>query len=202
MTFLNHLFATGPTKTHIAMNSKYFPANHRERFNIVEFRRGIFQAVHFGGTQSLTLNIDMATAAFWDSNLLTLVEVAQRILQVSSDDLLNLNEYQLRRLNKCVRGLRYFVKHRGVEHQKRCYSISGVSRKDAHQYTFQMTEPPIEISVYDYFHRTYNMQLRYPRAPLIMSGSRSLLPMELCFMVKVSHSISISNSGPTVPQKT
>ena len=201
MTFLNHLFAAGPTKTHIAIKSKYFSAHHREPYDMVEFRRGIFQAVHFGGTQSLTLNIDVATAAFWDSDLVTLAEVAQRILEIGPDELLNLNEYQLRRLNKHVRGLRYFVKHRGLEHQKRCYSISGVSRRDAHQYTFQMTEPPMEISVYDYFHRTYNKQLRHPRAPLIMSGSRTLLPMEVCFMVHVSHSISISDSGPTVPPK-
>jgi len=191
ITFLNHLFATRPTSIFDPIGRKFFSKQGVTSFRQLEFRRGIFQAVHFGGTQSLTLNIDMTTAVFWNSSCATALNVAEKVLGKAREEISSSDSDQRRQLNRALKGLKFFVKHRGVEHQRRVYKIADVAKVNAREKTFEtnIDGTPVTISVLDYMQRIYNRSLSCPDAPLIAVSNNTYLPLELCYMLAV-HPIS------------
>jgi hypothetical protein len=188
INFLNHLFAVGPSMSFISLGRRYFSEKDIAPNHIIEFRRGIFQAVHLGGTQSLTLNVDTTTAIFWNSSLVTLLDVAKVVLKLEPHMFGNLDPSQRNRLSKALRGLKFYVQHRNrPDDQRRRYTISRLSLANSldRKFLMQNEGPPVEVSVRDYMKKTYNIDLRFPRAPLVIVGRDTEFPLELCYMVKV-----------------
>lgn len=190
VNFLNHIFATGPTLSLIPVGRKFFTNSDVDirKFGFIEFRRGLFQAVHFGGETSLTLNIDITTGVFWNSDCVTALDLASHYLNIPPNGLSSnrVSTQQLQHLSRAFKGLKYRVKHRGDEFSRRQYTIAKVVQKSAKEHRFQMdSDYPKTISVDEYMKNTYNLKLRYPDAILLMKGDSTYLPLELCYIVPV-----------------
>jgi hypothetical protein len=194
LNFLNHLFAKRPSETLIAVGRKYFSnlsADISPAFNELEFRRGIFQSVLFSGSKSLALNINQSTAAFWNSNMVDLMHVAMTILQLQNPTHLasrNLTHERFKVLKDAFKGLKFFIKHRGPEAERRHYSIKRLLWMNARESKFDWTDQSgktRQISVAEFMHKVYGKQLRYPLTPLVEINGKAHFPMELCFMVRV-----------------
>ena len=84
MNFLNHLFAVGPTLSLVPVGRKFFTnsASDIHRFEIIEFRTGLFQAIHFGGNAALTLNVDITTGVFWNSDMATVLDLLSYYMRI------------------------------------------------------------------------------------------------------------------------
>jgi len=193
--FLNQVLADSLTRRqpYISMNRKYFPINYDERDvqpggdnSAIEFRRGFYQAIHWGGTAGLTVNFNVTTGIFWNSQMHTIVQLALRVLGRDANDgatLSNLSEDSLRTLTRKIRGLKFFIKYRGEAKEKQIHLSTGISKESARQKTFQ-TADGARISVLDYYTKTYNLRLRFPDAPLVKKGV-NFFPMEVCHIVPV-----------------
>ena len=193
--FLNQVLADSLTRRqpYVSMNRKYFPLNNDAtdvqpagEHSAIEFRRGFYQAIHWGGTTGLTVNFNVTTGIFWNSQLHTVVSLALRILGRDANDgaaLNNLSEDYIRVLTRKLRGLKFFIKYRGEAKEKQIHLSTGISKESARQKTFTTADGG-RISVMDYFFKTYNLRLRYPDAPLIKKGV-NFFPMEVCHIVPV-----------------
>jgi eukaryotic translation initiation factor 2C len=194
LTFLNQVIGDSLTKSsrYMAVGRKYFPTVDDEReisriddYSLLEFRRGFFQAVHWGGTAGLTINVNVTTGIFWNNQMHTILQLALRTIGKRADEgdeLTSLNEHQFRLISRNIRGLKFYIKYRGPTKEKQVHLATSLSKDTARGKRFdvqgQMT------SVADYFQRTYNIRLRYPDAPLVRKGE-NFFPMELCFIVPV-----------------
>lgn len=190
MNFLNHLVSVGPTLSLIPVGRKFFTDSDADirKFEIIEFRKGLFQAVHFGGSNSLTLNVDITTGVFWNSDCVTALDLASRYLGIPPGELTakSVTAGQLHQLSRIMKGLKYRVKHRGDDFARRQHTIAKVAKKSAKDHTFQMNgDRPRTVSVDEYMKNTYNLKLKYPDAILLQKGDSTYLPLELCYIVPV-----------------
>jgi eukaryotic translation initiation factor 2C len=196
MTFLNQVIANSFTKESsrfMAVGRKYFPLDDDERdisriddFSLLEFRKGFYQAVHWGGTTGLTVNVNVTTGIFWNSQMHTIVELALRTIGKAATDgmaLSALNEHQFRMIARNVRGIKFYIKYRGPKKEKQIHMVTNLSKESARGKKFELEGKT--ISVADYFMTTYNVRLRYPDAPLVKKGE-SFFPIELCWLVPVN----------------
>jgi hypothetical protein len=196
LTFLNQVLSESLNRSsqYMAVGRKYFPTRaaadeinlvEQDPFSLLEFRKGFYQSVHWGGTAGLTLNINITTGIFWNSGMKTILDLALRSLYKRADEgmaLSNINEGQLRQLSRIMRKLKFFIKYRGPAKEKQMHEATGVSRESARGKKVDVRGE--NISVGEYFKRTYNITLRYPDAPLVKKGE-NLYPMELCFIAPV-----------------
>jgi hypothetical protein len=202
MNFLNHLFSVQPSESFIPVGRKYFTSNVSDIKQLnkpIEFRMGLFQAVHFGGAQSLTINVDTTTGVFWNSKFVTLADLAARVLnRTSPTDLTSdkLTTVEIHRLSRTFKGLKYTIRHRGKNFSKRQHTISKIVKMSSHDHKFEMSDKsqhasatsrktPRIVNVEQYMQRQYNLKLKYPEAVLALEGSSSYIPLELCFVVPV-----------------
>jgi hypothetical protein len=189
INFLNHLFSVGPTKSLIPVGRKFFTdEKSSSESKYLEYRSGLFQAVHFGGETSLTLNVNVTTGVFWNSDIVTALDLVSQYLNIAKHEISpsRINEQHAKRLSRVLKGLKFRVNHRGPEHAKRSYTVSRLSSKSASQHTFPLTKATLTktVSVQEYFRSTYNIKLKYPEANLIMKGDTHF-PLELCMLVPV-----------------
>ena len=194
LTFLNQVIADSLTKSsrYMAVGRKYFPTDDDEReisriddFSLLEFRKGFYQAIHWGGTNGLTINVNVTTGIFWNSQMHTVVQLALRTIGKPAEEgiaLSTLNEHQLRLISRNVRGLKFFIKYRGPAKEKQVHMSTGVSKETARGKTFDLQGQIISVAAY--YQKTYNVRLRYPDAPLVKKGD-NFFPMELCYIVPV-----------------
>jgi eukaryotic translation initiation factor 2C len=195
LTFLNQVIANSFTKESsrfMAVGRKYFPLDDDERdisrvddWSLLEFRKGFYQAVHWGGTAGLTVNVNVTTGIFWNSQLHTIVELALRTIGKAATDgiaLSALNENQFRMIARNVRGIKFYIKYRGAQKEKQLHMVTNLSKESARGKKFELQGKT--ISVADYFQATYNVRLRYPDAPLVKKGE-NFFPMEMCWLVPV-----------------
>ena len=199
LTFLNQVIADSLTKSsrYMAVGRKYFPTQEDEReisriddFSLIEFRKGFYQAIHWGGTAGLTINVNVTTGIFWNSQMHTIVQLALRTIGKAADqgnELASLNDHQFRLISRNVRGLKFYIKYRGPQKEKQVHVATSLSRESAREKRFdfqgQMT------SITDYYQKMYNVRLRYPDAPLVKKGE-NFFPIELCYIVPVSPNFS------------
>jgi hypothetical protein len=78
--------------------------------------------------------------------------------------------------------LKFFIKYRGPAKEKQMHEATGVSRDSARGKKVDIKGE--NISIAEYFRRTYNITLRFPDAPLVKKGE-NMYPMELCFITPV-----------------
>ena len=198
LTFLNQILSESLNKSpkYMAVGRKYFPTqagtdeiSTLDEFSLLEFRKGFYQAVHWGGITGLTLNLNITTGIFWNSEMHTILDLALRSIMKRADEtmaLSALNEGQLRVISRNVRNLKFFIKYRGSKYERRVHQATGVSKDNALEKKLNLNGE--DISIADYYKRTYNINLKYPYAPLVRKGD-ALYPMELCYIVPVSSSI-------------
>lgn len=197
MTFLNQVIADSLTKSsrYMAVGRKYFPTVEDDRevsriddFSLLEFRRGFYQAVHWGGSNGLTINVNVTTGIFWNSQMHTVVELALRTLGRPATDGMSLatsalNENSFRQISRNIRGLKFFIKYRGPQKEKQVHMATSLAKESARTKRFDANGQT--MSVAEYFQKTYNVRLRYPDAPLVKKGD-NFFPMELCYIVPVA----------------
>jgi eukaryotic translation initiation factor 2C len=176
----------------MAVGRKYFPTVEDDReisriddFSLLEFRRGFYQAVHWGGSNGLTINVNVTTGIFWNSQMHTIIELALRTLGRQASEgmsLSALSEPAFRQISRNVRGLKFYIKYRGLQKEKQIHMTTSLSKETARTKRFDANGQT--LSVAEYFQRTYNVRLRYPDAPLVKKGE-NFFPMELCYIVPV-----------------
>jgi eukaryotic translation initiation factor 2C len=195
LTFLNQVIADSLTKSSrfMAVGRKYFPTDDDEReisrideYSLLEFRRGFYQAVHWGGNNGLTINVNVTTGIFWNSQMHTIVDLALRSIGRRADEgmtLATMNENQFRIVSRNLRGLKFYIKYRGGTKEKQVHMATSLAKETARGKRFDVQGQ--NTSVADYFIKTYNVRLKYPDAPLVKKGD-NYFPMELCHIVPVS----------------
>lgn len=187
INFLNHLFSVTPSLSLIPVARKFFTQDIAGKINLLELRRGLFQSIQFGGQQSLSINVDVTTGIFWNSDYVTVLDLVSRFLGIKNEDLTprRLTAVDFKRLS-VLRGLKYRVKHRGTEFAKRQHAVSKIVQESSRDHRFRKSgETGPLISVEQYMWSTYNIRLRYPDAVLVRKGDSTLMPMELCYIVPV-----------------
>ena len=135
-----------------------------------------------------TLNVDITTGVFWNSDFVTALDLACRYLRIRHEEFTvnRVSPQQIHQLSRVLKGLKYRVLHRGDAFSKRQHTIAKVAKKSAKEHTFQMNgDCPQTISVDEYMKQTYNLKLKYPDAILLMKGDSTYLPLELCYIVPV-----------------
>jgi PAZ domain/N-terminal domain of argonaute/Argonaute linker 1 domain len=204
ISFLNHLFAHCPSKTLIPVGRKFFTTDQVKTFAPIEFRRGVFQAVHFGGTESLTVNVDMTTGIFWNSNNVTLADLSMQLLHMPPEDFARgiFTDNQYHYVQRMFRGMKFTVRHLthlGEAMAKRQHTVTKLYRKSAAEETFEQDGRPISIA--SYMKKAYNITLRYPKVFMIQKGTKTYIPLELCFVAPVPppHLALTLISVPTLP---
>jgi len=195
INFLNHLFSASPRLSLIPVGRKFFsPQDHLndiKKAEQIELRRGLFQSIHFGGQKSLTINVDVTTGVFWNSDCVTALDLAARILGKTNNHQLtprSLTAVHFQQLSRALKGVKYRVKHRGPEFAKRQHSISRIVQQSSrdHRFILHNDEGDRSISVEEYMQSTYNIRLKYPDAVLLRKGDSTFMPMELCYIIPVS----------------
>jgi eukaryotic translation initiation factor 2C len=188
INFLNHLFSVTPTLSLIPVARKFFTQDIAGKINLLEFRRGLFQSIQFGGQQSLSINVDVTTGIFWNSEYVTVLDLVSRILGIKNEDLTprRLTAVHFKLLS-VLKGLKYRVQHRGTEFAKRQHAISRIVQESSrdHKFHLKSNENGPSISVEQYMKSTYNIRLKYPNAVLVRKGDSTLMPMELCYIIPV-----------------
>lgn len=164
----------------------------------LEIYKGIFQSVRLGVGKVL-LNVDTAVAVMHARG--SLVTLCVKCLGFRDEtELSNLSPQDERRLLRVVKGLRIFWTHRGDRglskdvkikvsalHSsfERWLTLQNITAKGANHETFLLNadkpdKPTEEISVADYFLKTYNLRLKYPSLPCVIVHKDNKLPMEVC----------------------
>lgn len=191
ISFLNHLFSATPRLSLIPVGRKFFTQDNDDlkKLSKVELRRGVFQSIHFGGQQSLTINVDITTGVFWNSDCVTALDLASCFLGKRKDELApqSLTTSEFQRLSRGLKGVRYCVKHRGDGFAKRQHSISKLVQRSSRDHRFHRNndESGASISVEEYMRAAHGITLKYPNAVLVRKGDSTFMPMELCYIIPV-----------------
>lgn len=179
--------------------------------NVIEVRKGLYWSARLADNLStggigLSINADVANTCFFIGGQ-DMITVGINYLATQNRNLRGLNPNrlekelcpvqtrgvwvqseafkQLKKLSK----LRFRVKHAGrPAHLDKPLGIDGFTfdaRFGPEGATAENTRFESDgktISVRDYFRQKYNVNLRFPRLPLIRSGSKGNYPMELCVL--------------------
>ncbi|RKF63291.1 Protein argonaute [Erysiphe neolycopersici] len=157
----------------------------------------------------LAVNVDAANGTFWTSQDLhqaarNLCKERNRQLQwnIFRDLIQPIRDPKdgkwkksedWKNLQKMAR-LQFTVKHRGKNDDHKIYYIKGFtfsseqggahSKNTYFSLKNRKTDPPTEekISVYDYFKKTYNINIQFWDFPLVITTRDGMFPMELCII--------------------
>ncbi|KAI0968439.1 Piwi domain-containing protein [Xylaria arbuscula] len=210
LNFFDHCMRQTSSGAMISIRRNVYPTEDKG-FTLspyVEARKGYYSAIRLGQAKNLMINVDTANTAFWTTK--TVAEIALRMYNAHSDkwsnhDYLEFAE-QLRpvrtpdgkpgqseafRLLRRLWKLKFVVRHRGKEQQKKIYTIKSIifdekyGQEGGHSknITFQKRMPDDseqETIVYDYYLEKYSIRLQYPKLPLIETTRGGFFPLELC----------------------
>ena len=147
---------------------------------VLEALRGIHQAIQvsFG---KLSLNVDVVCSAFYVPNL-PIIDVVKAFAGVPPHQPLDGSMCML--AADRVNGLFINVRHLNEIRNARKMRIVRLSTRGAKETTFELQNRESGVAttttVYDYFKDKYNITIRYPDIPLVVTKDGSF-PMELCF---------------------
>ncbi|KAL9116593.1 MAG: hypothetical protein Q9187_006882, partial [Circinaria calcarea] len=151
---------------------------------VLEAIRGIHQAIQvtFG---HLSLNVDTVASAFYVPGV-NMVDLARALVGVSPRQDLNdpgMSSAVMQASDRMV-GMFINVRHLSESRNSNKMRIQKLNSQGARGLTFQAlnreTGESLTTNVYDYFRRRYNITLRYPDLPLLITRDGAF-PMELCF---------------------
>lgn len=137
---------------------------------------GYFQSIR--ATQNrLVVNLDLAATAFVKA--MDVLDYVHEVL-TPREFPRSFNRTQHSIFGKAIRGVKVEITHRpGI---KRAYRVNGLSPQGADQ-TFFQDDNGQRISVAQYFAKTYNVRLQYPKLPCLHVGAsqkKNYMPMEVC----------------------
>ena len=147
---------------------------------VLEAMRGIHQAVQVSFGQ-LSLNIDVVCSAFYVPNL-PIMDVVKAFAGVSPRQQLDSSMAMV--ASDRVNGIFINVRHLNEVRNARKMRITRLSTRGAKETTFEQMNheagTSTTTSVYEYFHKKYNITIKHPDLPLVVTKDGSF-PMELCY---------------------
>ncbi|KAL8214340.1 hypothetical protein R6Q57_003789 [Mikania cordata] len=143
----------------------------------IEYWKGFYQSLR--PTQmGLSLNIDMSARAFYEPRL-----ASDFVGEFLNKDISRpLTDQERIKVKRALRGVR--VEVRRPDYLRR-YKIMDLTRQPLNQLTFT-DATGTTISVVQYYHEKYKIQLRFLSLPAIQSGTDAnptYLPLEICWLV-------------------
>ncbi|EPS44580.1 hypothetical protein H072_1419 [Dactylellina haptotyla CBS 200.50] len=187
--FLDHLLRETPAKHFITIKRSFFKqAGCATLDGGVEAWKGIFQSIRPAQGNNLTINVDVAAAVFWSEG--TLLTCIQKLLKYGNPDEMSnrlRTEQGFRDLRR-VKRLQFFTKHRNTEKERqKKFTIEGFTKSGAREEMFDVRDRETghtdRLSIETYYHKHYNIRLRYPLLPLVKTKKKNVLfPIELCFV--------------------
>ena len=177
-------FITRPKSTAFFQRSPSLTLTLQSTGGILEALRGAFQAVSYSFGR-LCLNVDVVCSAFYVPDL-CVIDVAKAMAGISPRQ--NINDLGSTPMFRqgCERlvGLFFVVRHLNTVRNAKKMRIQSLSPEGARTTTFEeldrVTGQTTLTSVESYFERKYDIKLKYPNIPLLVSRDGSF-PMELCF---------------------
>ena len=189
---MSRLLIHCPSECLISVRRKFFTSNH---FAPIEFRRGVFQAVHCGGTEALTINVDITTGIFWHSDNVTLADLAMNF-PLEGNELCRRCICRQRILPGC-KALAWHEVHGPPSLSSRgWYGLWRAGGAYCHQITSQFgigktiqdnDGKPIILRYY--MKKVHNLTLKYPRVFQVQRGSNTCLPLEIVLAPQLPFSV-------------
>ncbi|ODQ54664.1 Piwi-domain-containing protein [Saitoella complicata NRRL Y-17804] len=191
ITFLSHLIRQTPSSGLIPIRSSFFTLEGGMKLGDgLEVLSGIFQSARpaFG---RMGLNVDAVMTAFLEGHL-NVLEYAKLVLNARRTEDVSpgtMKGVALKRamkiLNRFVRGLVVYVKHRGPSKEEQGQMLKRVVERDATKLIFDQSGrdgSTVKVSVTKYMLETYNVRLQHPTAFVAETMSGAHLPLELAFI--------------------
>ncbi|KAL8936923.1 MAG: hypothetical protein Q9216_004682 [Gyalolechia sp. 2 TL-2023] len=228
INFLDHLIREYPSKTLVSVKRSYFHPQLGDSAMIgggIDAMRGVYQSIRMAEGKRLVLNIDVSHSTFWHVasfpaiiNQLTGHQNLDTV-QTSWRDAKSLKTNFKYEAMKRLRANSFTVAHKGRSREEaaKIHRVASIIPKSTHEYKFQVwdrekqrLEP--EISIFDYYHKTYNVYLNFPHLPLVSTGRMItkrdskgnevskgpiVFPMELCTMCESQRYPYKLNEGQT-----
>ncbi|KAJ3030641.1 Eukaryotic translation initiation factor 2C [Rhizophlyctis rosea] len=142
---------------------------------------GYHQSIRPAG-DAMKINIDVSSTAFYEAG--DLITMMCKVLGERVENLRRgLDDRKKQRLEKTLKGLRVITKHRGHNENKK-FRIAKLG--DSANATKFRTDSG-EMTIAQYFQKSYNKALQYPDLPCLVVGDPSknmFLPMEVCDVVE------------------
>ncbi|KAF3906153.1 hypothetical protein ABW20_dc0100583 [Dactylellina cionopaga] len=189
--FLDHLLRETPAKHFITIKRSFFKhAGAQSLDGGVEAWKGIFQSIRPAQGGHLTINVDVAAAVFWTES--TVLGCVQKLFKIGTpEELVNrLRTEHGRRELRRVKKVQFYTRHRGTEKERqKKFTIEGFTKSSARDEMFDIRDRETgrtdRLSVETYYHKHYNIRLRFPQLPLIQTRKKNILfPMELSFVAE------------------
>ncbi|KAI8092854.1 Piwi domain-containing protein [Halteromyces radiatus] len=175
---LDVLFHHIPSMQYPTVDRSFFtPQDKRPLPNGAEVWQGIYQSIR--PTQGkMMVNVDVSTATFYESG--PLHELLPKLLDRHSlDDLRHgISDSERIEVEKILKNLKIVVVHRGAEKRLK-YKINKLTPTSVEDTVFK-DKLGNEITVAQYFQKTYNRRFAYPFLPCIVVKKDTFLPMEVC----------------------
>ncbi|CAG8739113.1 7467_t:CDS:2, partial [Funneliformis mosseae] len=144
-----------------------------------ELRKGFCQSLRIGWKE-LLVNVDTCSGIFCPPG--NVVNVIGTFLGYSESDLkLGLYDEDKFYLNKILKGIKIFVRHR--DDKRETFTIDGLSRESADQTTFKNGQDDKNSTVSQYFQDTYGKKLEFGKLPCIVAKKKIYLPLEVCEII-------------------
>jgi eukaryotic translation initiation factor 2C len=196
MQWLNTIFRKDPSSRMVTRpNSQaYFERNPATALilqstgGMLQAVKGLFQTVQVRWFNRICLNVDTATSPFWIPNV-CLIDLVSSLTSSNPSSLelrFSQNPAPFFEAAGRLLGMMVCVRHLGEERGLRKFKFQAWSRADAIDTTFDEVIDPADptsttpTTVFDYFWRKYQIQLRYPHLPMAHTRQGEF-PLELCW---------------------
>ncbi|XP_035708535.1 protein argonaute-1-like [Folsomia candida] len=172
-----------------------FPQNRHPLDSMLELLHGHYQSLCLGSENTATLNIDLATKAFYKQT--PLAEFARSVLKLHKDDSLDLVCWDDRTIDVVSEALRgKLIKYgtgrcnqKGVYEKYHQFTANGLILRSAENYEFNMTDEKgitRSINIVQYMQKFKNTTIRFPKWPVVHIGNKNMtnyVPLELCMII-------------------
>ncbi|OXA37659.1 protein argonaute-2 [Folsomia candida] len=187
-----------PSMHFISCNRSFFnpfPQNRHPLDSMLELLHGHYQSLCLGSENTATLNIDLATKAFYKQT--PLADFARSVLKLHKDDSLDLVCWDDRTIDVVSEALRgKLIKYgtgrcnqKGVYEKYHQFTANGLILRSAENYEFNMTDEKgitRSINIVQYMQKFKNTTIRFPKWPVVHIGNKNMtnyVPLELCMII-------------------
>ncbi|KAM3081262.1 Protein argonaute [Clarireedia jacksonii] len=216
INFLDHLLRQYPSEMYTAQKRSFFargstrsPLDH-----VIEAMKGVYSSIRLCNhipegnlVRGLAVNVDVANGTFWTGQ--DVMQAARNLCNARNRQLDYIvfrdlvapvrnaktgrpeKSADFKTLEK-MKKLKFTVKHRGKQDDKKTYTIKRFAFSDepkyakegmhAKNYTFT-PKGEKETTVYTYFQKKYNVNLAHWYLPLVETEKAGFFPMEVCTLV-------------------
>ncbi|OXA47083.1 protein argonaute-2 [Folsomia candida] len=187
-----------PAMRYISCNRSFFnqfPENRTSLDLMLELLHGHYQSLCLGEGNNVTLNIDLATKAFYKQTPLHVF--IRSACNLDAKDLLDSNlwkEQDIRMASEALKGK--LIKYgtgpcdaRGVYEKYHQFTANALINQSAEEYTFDITNEKgakRTINIVQYMQEFKNTKIRNPQWPVVHIGNRNMtnfVPLELCTII-------------------